>query len=137
MPEIDDIAPIPRHSRFGPELESFVFGERLKFCAWSERRHAMSCSRDKSQREADFFIEDAQGGVIGIETKSAAPIGGSDFAGLRQLATLTGARFMAGLARYDGDLTLPFGPGLWAALRGTPWQARFSTERKIGAGGTA
>lgn len=135
--EIDDIAPIHRHSRFGPLLESFVFGELLKFCTWSERRYAMSYYRDKSQREVDFVIEDAQGGVIGIEVKSAATINGSDFAGLRQLATLTGARFMAGLVLYDGDLTLPFGPGLWAVPLGTLWQARFTTERKIGAGGTA
>lgn len=123
--EIGDIAPIQRHSRFGPLLESFVFGELLKFCTWSERRYTLSYYRDKSQREVDFVIEDAQGAIVGVEVKSAATVGGSDFAGLRQLATLTGGRFIAGLVLYDGELTLPFGPRLWAAPLSTLWQARF------------
>lgn len=122
---IGDIAPIQRHSRFGPLLESFVYGELLKFCTWSARRYTLSYYRDKSQREVDFVIEDAQGGIVGIEVKSAATVGGSDFAGLRQLATLTGGRFIAGLVLYDGDLTLPFGPGLWAVPLSTLWRARF------------
>lgn len=123
--EIGDIAPIQRHSRFGPLLESFVFGELLKFCTWSERRYTLSYYRDKSQREVDFVIEDAQGEIVGIEVKSAATVGGSDFVGLRQLATLTGGRFIAGLVLYDGDLPLPFGPGLWAVPLSTLWRARF------------
>lgn len=72
--EIGDIAPVLQRSRFGPLLESFVFGELLKFCTWSERRYAMSYYRDKSQREVDFVIEDAQGVIVGIEVKSAATV---------------------------------------------------------------
>lgn len=123
--EIDDIAPIHKQSRFGPVLESFVFGELLKFCTWSERRYAMSYYRDKSQREVDFVIEDARGALIGIEVKSAATINSSDFAGLRQLRSLTAERFVAGLILYDGDLTLPFGPKLWAVPLRSLWQTRF------------
>lgn len=123
--EIDDISPIHQRSQFGPLLESFVFSELLKFCTWSHRRYAMSYYRDKSQREVDFVIEDRQGGVIGIEVKSAATIGGSDFSGLRQLSSLTANRFVAGLILYDGDLTLPFGNKLWAVPLSTLWQATF------------
>ncbi|MBN8474637.1 ATP-binding protein [Sulfuritalea sp.] len=123
--EIGDISPVQSRSRFGPLLESFVFGELLKFCTWSERRHAMYYYRDKSQREVDFVIENTPGDIVGIEVKSAATVGGSDFSGLRQLALLSGQRFRAGLVLYDGDLTLPFGPGLWAVPLSTLWQAEF------------
>lgn len=123
--EIGDITPIHKKSRFGPLLESFVFGELLKFCTWSERRYALSYYRDKSQREVDFVIENAQGAVVGVEVKSAATVSGSDFAGLRHLASLTANRFGAGLILYDGELTLPFGPKLWAIPISTLWQAAF------------
>jgi len=123
--EVADISPIHRHTLFGPLLESFVFSELLKFCTWSERRYAMSYYRDKAQREVDFVLEDAQGGVVGLEVKSAASINASDFAGLRQLAALTQTRFRAGLVLYSGELTLPFGPGFWAVPISTLWQATF------------
>jgi len=121
--EVHDITPIHQRSRFGPLLESFVFSELLKFCTWSERRYAMSYYRDKSQREVDFVIEDAQGRLVGIEVKSAATVDRRDFAGLRHLASLTGEHFVAGLILYDGDLTLPFGPGLWAVPLSTLWRS--------------
>ncbi|MHB1358650.1 MAG: ATP-binding protein [Rhodocyclaceae bacterium] len=125
--EIGDITPIHQRSRFGPLLESFVFSELLKFCTRSERRYAMSYYRDKSQREVDFVIEDAQGKLIGIEVKSAATIDSRDFSGLRHLASLTDDHFVAGIILYDGDLTLPFGPRLWAVPLSTLWQATFRT----------
>lgn len=123
--EVSDVSPIHQRGRFGPLLECFVFGELLKFCTWSERRYAMSYFRDKSQREVDFVIEDAQGNIVGIEVKSAATVNSSDFSGLRQLASLTVGRFRAGLILYDGDITLPFGPNLWAVPLNTLWQAEF------------
>jgi predicted AAA+ superfamily ATPase len=123
--EVSDITPIEQRSRFGPLLESFVFSELLKFSTWSERRYAMSYYRDKSQREVDFVIEDARGMLIGIEVKSAATVNSRDFSGLRHLASLTGDHFVAGLILYDGDLTLPFGPSLWAVPLSTLWQATF------------
>jgi predicted AAA+ superfamily ATPase len=128
--EISDISPLNQRSRFGPLLESFVFGELLKFCTWSERRYAMSYYRDKSQREVDFVIEDSQGNVVGIEVKAAATVGSGDFSGLRQLASLTGSHFAAGLVLYDGDITLPFGPNCWAVPLKSLWQAKF---REVGA----
>lgn len=123
--EIAEISTIHHRARFGQLLESFVFGELLKFCTWSERRYAMYFYRDKNQREVDFVLEDAQGSILGIEVKAAATVGGNDFAGLRQLAALATDRFAAGIVLYDGDTTLPFGPNLWAVPLGTLWQARF------------
>lgn len=123
--EIGETSLADRRSRFGPLLESFVFGELLKFCTWSDRRYAMSYYRDKAGREVDFVIENARGEIIGIEVKAAATVGSGDFAGLRHLASLTGRRFCAGLILHDGDLTLPFGPGLWAVPLHTLWRGEF------------
>lgn len=123
--ELSDISPIHHRARFGQLLESFVFGELLKHCTWSDRRYAMCFYRDKSQFEVDFVLEDALGNLVGIEVKAAASIGAADFAGLRQLAALTVDRFAAGIVLYDGDTTLPFGPKLWAVPLGTLWRARF------------
>ncbi len=123
--EVGDITPIHQRSRFGPLLESCIFSELLKFCTWSERRYAMSYYRDKNQREVDLVIEDAQGKLIGIEVKSAATINSRDFSGLQHLASLTDDHFLAGIVLYDGELTLPFGPGLWAVPLSTLWQATF------------
>jgi len=127
--EINDLSPIHQRSRFGQLLESFVFGELLKFCTWSARRYSLCYYRDKSQREVDFVIEDSQGNLVGVEVKAAASVNGTDFAGLRHLATLVGKRFTAGLLLYDGEATLPFGPGLWAVPLSTLWQARYQDAR--------
>ena len=126
MLEVTDISPIHHRSRYGQLLESFVFGELLKFCTWSDRRYALCFYRDKSQREVDFVLEDAQGRIVGIEVKAAASVNGADFAGLRQLATGVPDRFVTGILLYAGEVTLPFGPGLWAVPLGALWQARFS-----------
>jgi predicted AAA+ superfamily ATPase len=127
--EIDDLSPIHQRSRYDQLLESFVFGELLKFRTWSERRYSLSYYRDKGQREVDFVIEDSQGNMIGIEVKAAASVNRADFSGLRQLASLVGQRFSAGLLLYDGETTLPFGPGLWAVPLSTLWQARYQDAR--------
>lgn len=123
--EISEISPVHHRARFGQLLESFVFGELLKYCTWSDRRYAMCFYRDKSQREVDFVLEDAQGNLVGIEVKAAASVGGADFTGLHQLAAATGDRFAAGIVLYDGDTTLPFGPKFWAVPLGTLWRASF------------
>lgn len=98
-----------------------MFGELQKFCTWSERRYTLSYFRDKSQREVDFVVENAQGALVGIEVKTAATVGSQDFSGLRQLSLLTGEGFKAGVILYDGALTLPFGTGFWAVPLACLW----------------
>ena len=69
--------------------------------------------------------------TAGIHTEAlrkritAATVSGNHFSGLRHLASLTADRFNAGLILYDGELTLPFGPKLWAIPISTFWQATF------------
>ena len=100
--------------RFGPILESWVFGELQKAMALSEEHWFISHYRDKDQVEVDFVLESAKRMVIGVEVKAAASVNVADFKGLRRLRELSGSSFASGIVLYDGDAALPFGEGLWA-----------------------
>lgn len=103
---------------FGSLLESFVLAELEKQSAWSDGRYRFSHFRDKDGLEVDIVAEDEAGRVIGIEFKAAATVRASDFAGLKRLAASTD-RFVAGVAFYDGGVSLQFGEG----LRAVPFDA--------------
>lgn len=100
--------------RFGPILESWVFGELQKAMALSEEHWFISHYRDKDQLEVDFVLESAKRMVIGVEVKAAASVNAADFKGFRRLRELSGSAFASGIVLYDGDAALPFGEGLWA-----------------------
>lgn len=100
--------------RFGPILESWVFGELLKIISLSCESWFVSHYRDKDQVEVDFVLESPLQAIIGIEVKAAATVSAADFKGLRRLQDLTGSQFMTGLVLYDGTVPLPFGDRLWA-----------------------
>lgn len=110
-------------TRFGPALESYVFGELLKLASWSDGDYDVFTYRDKDQVEVDFVIEDRAGSVVGLEVKAAATVTRDDFGGLRRLATLAGKPFSAGLVLYDGVETVPVGDKLWAVPISTLWQS--------------
>lgn len=106
---------------FGRLLESFVFGELLKMISWSDESWRLSYYRDHDQYEVDFVIENAAGGVVGIEVKAGATVRGGDLGGLRKLAGLAGKRFVAGIVLYDGEQVLPMGEKLWLAPLSALW----------------
>ena len=108
-------------TRFGPALESHVFGELLKLASWSDDDYDVLTYRDKDQVEVDFVVENRAGDVVGVEVKAAASVSRDDFAGLRRLATLAGPKFAAGVVLYGGVETLPVGDHLWAAPIATLW----------------
>lgn len=107
--------------RFGPLLESHVFGELLKLASWAEDDYRIYGYRDRDGGEVDFVVENAEGRIVGIEVKAAASTQAADFTGLRRLATLAGPAFAAGVVLYDGRETLPMGGGLWAMPLDTLW----------------
>ena len=107
---------------FGGLLETFVFGEVLKLNSWMENPCAVSYYRDKDQDEVDIVLEDQENAVVGIEVKAAATVFGSDFKGLRKLATACGDDFKAGIILYDGERTLPFGDRMFAAPVSCLWR---------------
>ncbi len=109
-------------SRFGPALESYVYGELLKLSTWAEDDYAIYGYRDKEKNEVDFAIEDRAGRVVGVEVKAAASVQTRDLAGLKKLAALAGPKFRAGILLYDGTETLPLGERLWAVPLCTLWE---------------
>ncbi len=100
--------------RFGPILESWVFGELLKTVSLSSEQWFISHYRDKDQVEVDFVLESPLRAVIGIEVKAAATVNAADFKGLRRLREQCGSDFLSGILLYDGHAALPFGADLWA-----------------------
>ena len=112
---------VQERNRFGPVVESYVFGEMLKLASWAEGEYEIFTYRDRDQVEVDFVVEDRSGRVVGVEVKAAASVSRDDFTSLRKLATLAGRKFVAGLVLYDGLETLPVGEGLWAVPLSSLW----------------
>ncbi len=110
-------------SLFGPLLETFVFSEILKQETWLEENCVLSFYRDKDQDEVDFVVENELGEIVGIEVKASATVGGGDFKGLKKLAAAAGKDFKLGVVLYDGEQSLPFGDGLYAAPISCLWGA--------------
>lgn len=110
-------------ARFGPALESYVYGELLKQSTWAVGDYAVYGYRDKEKVEVDFVIEDRVGRVAGVEVKASASVQARDLTGLRKLASLAGPNFVAGILLYDGIDSLPMGEKLWAVPLCTLWES--------------
>jgi len=108
-------------TKFGPLLESFVFGEILKQRSWSQTRVLLYHFRDKEKHEVDLVIVNRNEEVVGIEVKASATVRSSDFAGLRILMNAAGSSFRHGIILYAGSQVIPHGerlsaipiPALW------------------------
>lgn len=105
-------------NRFGPILESWVFGELLKIASLAPGPWFLSHYRDKDQVEVDFVLESPLRSIIGIEVKASATVTAGDFKGLRRLREHCKDAFVSGIVLYDGPAALPFGDGLWAVPLG-------------------
>ncbi|MGK2953986.1 MAG: ATP-binding protein [Thiobacillus sp.] len=108
-------------SRFGNVLESFVYGELFKHTANADGDYRLMYYRDADKFEVDVVIENAAGGLVGVEVKASATVKEGDMRGLRKLASLAGDRFKMGVLLYDGTDTMPLGDGLWAAPLSSLW----------------
>lgn len=108
-------------SRFGPILETFVYGELLKHNTTAEGSYQLLYYRDHDQFEVDIVIENGAGHLIGVEIKAAATVKESDLRGLKRLASIAKDSFKLGVVLYDGTETMPLGPNLWAAPISTLW----------------
>lgn len=108
-------------TRFGPVLETFVYGELLKNISTAEDDYQLMYYRDADKVEVDFVLENAAGSLLGVEVKAAATVKESDLRGLKKLASLAGNAFTMGVLLYDGVETLPLGNKIWAAPLSTLW----------------
>ncbi len=109
-------------SDYGSLLETFIISELRKQASWSELSVELFHFRTASNQEVDIVLEDRQGRIVGIEIKSSATLRASDFSGLRALAELVGERFVQGIVLYQGEHSVPFGPGFRAVPIQALWQ---------------
>jgi len=105
----DAAALVADRTRFGPILESYVFGELLKLATIAGQELHLFHDRDKDQVEVDFIVETSAGNLIGIEVKNAATVQAADFRGLERLRSIAGDQFRQGVVLYTGTSALPFG----------------------------
>jgi predicted AAA+ superfamily ATPase len=106
----------------GSLLENFVAMELIKQAGWSTVRTRLFHYRTAAGREADLVLEDAAGRLVGIEVKSAAAVGASDFSGLRSLHESSGTKFVRGIVLYDGTDVVPFDKDLVAMPLSAIWR---------------
>lgn len=107
---------------FGPFLESFVAVELAKQAGWSRVQPNAFHFRTLIGEEVDVVLEAPSGEVVGVEVKSSATIGASDFRGLKALAAATGSKFRRGIVLYTGVETIPFGGNLHALPVDALWR---------------
>ncbi|MGH3518081.1 MAG: ATP-binding protein [Haloechinothrix sp.] len=105
----------------GAMMENFVVMELARQLTWSEERGRLYHYRTKDKVEVDAVIETPDGRVIGVEVKAGATVRSEDLAGLRNLASQAGDRFVAGYVLYTGQQTLPFGEKLRAVPMDALW----------------
>lgn len=108
----------------GPLLENFVAMELRKQSAWSLTQPRLFHFRTHTGHEVDVVLEDATGGIVGVEVKAAATVGARDFRGLRALAETAGDRFRRGIVLYTGMTAIPFGKDLYALPVSSLWTGK-------------
>jgi len=107
--------------RFGPLLETFVYGELIKHITTAEGDYWLMYYRDADKFEVDMVIENTAGKIVGVEVKAAATVKASDLRGLKKLASIAGDQFTMGVVLYDGTEIMPLGDRLWAAPLSALW----------------
>ncbi len=125
---LDGPALLKNRALFGQLLETFVFQELRRQASWHENVIAFYHFRDKDGAEVDIVLERGVHAVAGIEVKASATVTEADFRGLRKLQAAAGERFAVGVVLYDGESSVGFGPGLFAA----PIRALWETTEPVG-----
>lgn len=107
---------------FGQLLETFVFQELRRQSGAAQDNIEFFHFRHRDDHEVDIVLE--QGVLIaGVEVKASGSVRDEDFRGLRKLQEIAGERFACGVVLYDGEVSLRFGPKLFALPMATLWSA--------------
>lgn len=104
----------------GQLLETFVFQELRRQASGHPEPVAFYHFRNRDDHEVDIVLE--QGSALaGVEVKASGTVRAEDFRGLRKLQEIAGERFACGVVLYDGEVSVPFGPRLFALPIQTLW----------------
>ena len=104
----------------GQLLETFVFQELRRQAGSQPEAVSFYHFRHRDDHEVDIVLE--QGELLaGVEVKASGTVRTEDFRGLRKLQEIAGDRFACGVVLYDGEVSLPFGPRLFALPMQTLW----------------
>lgn len=106
----------------GQLLETFVFQELRRQASGQAEPVKFYHFRNRDDHEVDIVLEQGTA-LVGVEVKASGTVRAEDFRGLRKLQEIAGDRFTCGVVLYDGELSLPFGPGLFALAIQTLWGA--------------
>lgn len=106
----------------GQLLESFVVMELRKQTGWNETPVGLFHFRDQKGAEVDIVLESAAGEIVGVEVKSTATPRAEDFAGLRYLQSMVGARFRRGVLLHTGDKAVSVSKDLYALPVSAVWR---------------
>ena len=108
--------------RCGKIIETFVFNELSALIDAHSGLYTLSHYRDREQREIDFIIEKEGTSLLGIEVKSSSTVGKNDFKSLQWFKEFIAKKQpFVGIVLYTGDMTLSFGPDLWAVPISALW----------------
>jgi len=118
---VDAAALWANRALLGQLLETFILQELRRQASWRDDPVAFYHFRDKDGVEVDIVMEGSGQRVAGIEVKAAATVTAADFRGLRKLQESAMGRFGGGVVLYDGEMTAPFGDGLFAVPIRSLW----------------
>lgn len=107
----------------GQLLESFVFQELRRQASASAEAVAFYHFRNRDDHEVDIVLERGLT-LAGVEVKASGTVRKEDFRGLRKLQEIAGERFACGVVLYDGEVSVPFGPRLFALPVQTLWAGK-------------
>jgi hypothetical protein len=119
---LDSAALAADRNILGQILETFVFQELRRQASWEEAPVSFFHFRNKDGTEVDIVLERGAREIAGVEVKAGATVAAADFRGLRKLREAVGSRFTTGVVLYDGEMSAPFGEGLYAVPIRALWE---------------
>lgn len=90
-------------TELGHLLETFVINEILKQASWLDLPVTAEHLRTRDDEEVDLVLERDDGGIVGVEVKSASSVPKTEFKGLRKLREMAGEAFLGGVVLYLGQ----------------------------------
>ena len=104
----------------GQLLETFIYQELRRQASGYTEHLEFSHFRNRDDHEVDIVIERGNS-LAGIEIKASSTVRSEDFRGLKKLHEIAGDNFSCGIVLYDGEVSLPFGPKMFAIPIQTLW----------------